>query len=113
MIDGRNEEVPSGTVYQIRFWYGRHRRRMEWGEVSPDLASLAVKYEHRYQIAGSFNSWRKDDLKRDRDEDGIWEYDVKVGVTGAEEFKLFRDYDDQQSIYPAKPRCTKTSVPVR
>jgi len=112
-IDGRNEEVPAGTAYQIKFRWGSKRKTMSWEEISTSQADKAMRYEHRYQIQATWNSWRKDDLKSDPAEKGIWNYVAKIGVTGHEEFQLCRDHDEQQIIYPAEPNATKTSIPVR
>jgi len=113
IIDGRDEEVPGLTVYQVRFWWGRHRKQIAWEEVSPKFAADALHYEHRYQVLGTWTSWSKHELVKDPDDDDVWEYSLKIGLQGEEEFQLCRDHDAQQLIYPAKPRTTKASVAVR
>mmetsp|Transcript_3368 Transcript_3368/g.5177 ORF Transcript_3368/g.5177 Transcript_3368/m.5177 type:complete len:352 (-) Transcript_3368:156-1211(-) len=109
-IDGRDEEVPAGTVYKISFFWGQIRKKISWEEVGAENAPKVLRHEHKYQIMGSWTSGRKDELKKG---DGIFEFRSKIGVTGREEFILIRDGDDQQMIYPAEPNCTKTTVPVR
>nr|AQS99205.1 type I polyketide synthase [Gambierdiscus excentricus] len=113
MIDGRDEEVPAGTVYKISFFWGQNRRRVSWAEVSAEQAPAVLRGEHRYQIVGSWTSGRMDDLKKVKGEEGIWEYKHRIGVNGHEEFHLVRDGDEQQLIYPAEPDCTETTVAVR
>uniref|UniRef100_A0A7S1SEG7 Ketosynthase family 3 (KS3) domain-containing protein n=1 Tax=Alexandrium catenella TaxID=2925 RepID=A0A7S1SEG7_ALECA len=109
-IDGRDEEVPAGTVYKISFFWGQARRKISWEEVEPESRPKVVRSEHRYQITGSWTSGRKDELAKS---DGVWEYRSKIGVSGREEFMLMRDCDDPQMIYPAEGNCTKTTVAVR
>jgi len=110
MIDGRDEGVPTGTLYRITFHWCQNRKRVEWEEVSPDTISKPPRYDHRYQVLGTWNSGRMDDMKC---KDGVWEYTGKIGVSGTEEFQLCRDSDDQQLIYPARAHTTTTTVAVR
>jgi len=113
IIDGRDEEIPAGTVYQIRFWWGKQRKRIVWEEMNPKFAIDALHYQHRYQVLGTWTSWSKHEFEKDPDEETIWEYSFKIGVTGEESFQLCRDHDDEQLVYPAKPRTVRTNVPVR
>jgi len=113
IIDGRDEEVPGGTVYQVRFWWGTERKKISWEEVSPKFAADALHYDHRYQVLGTWTSWQQEDMRRDPDDDVIWECSFRIGPSGQEEFQLCRDRDEQQLIYPAKPQGLRTSVPVR
>lgn len=113
IIDGRDDEIPGLTVFQIRFRWGTDRKQISWEEVSPKFAAEALHYEHRYQVVGSWTSWTKHDLIRDPDDDDAWEYTFKIGMSGEEEFQLCRDQDDMQLIYPSKPRTMKANVPVR
>mmetsp|Transcript_105544 Transcript_105544/g.293885 ORF Transcript_105544/g.293885 Transcript_105544/m.293885 type:complete len:1262 (-) Transcript_105544:214-3999(-) len=110
MIDGRDEEIPAGTVYRIRFFPGQNRKTISWEEVGAENAPKVLRYEHRYQIAGTWTGGAKAELRRG---DGMWEYRARIGPSGREEFMIFRDGDDQQMIYPAEKNCTKTGVPAR
>mmetsp|Transcript_86468 Transcript_86468/g.201183 ORF Transcript_86468/g.201183 Transcript_86468/m.201183 type:complete len:1263 (+) Transcript_86468:63-3851(+) len=114
VIDGRDEQIPAGTIYQVKFRWGTSRKRISWEEVGPESAPTDPKVlrpEHRYQVLGSWTSSRKDDLVKKGD--GVWEYTAQIGVSGQEEFQFCRDFDAQQIIYPSEPMCTKTTVPVR
>nr|AQS99281.1 type I polyketide synthase [Gambierdiscus excentricus] len=116
MIDGRDEQVAAGTIYKVKFRWGINRKSVSWEEVSADGESVVpkvVRADHRYQILGSWTSGRKDDLRKSRDEEGVFEYLGKIGVTGYETFQFCRDGDSQQLIYPSDNLCTKTTVPVR
>merc|ERR1719188_2747136 len=42
LIDGRDEEIPSGTVYQIRFAWRKERLLINWEAVSPKFGYLAM-----------------------------------------------------------------------
>lgn len=111
LIDGRDDSVPAGTVYQIKFYWGVNTRRISWEQVGAEYAPRSLRYNHRYQVLGSWTSGRKDDMQKM--DDGVFEYRAKIGVSGREEFIFCRDGDDQQLIYPAKPNCTSTGLPVR
>merc|ERR1719221_1300661 len=113
MIDGRDEEVPAGTVYQIYFKWGQERKQVFWKEVGPKHASKATRYDHRYFVVGSWTSWQPDELQKDPEEDGVWEYSVRIGLSGQEEFQFVRDQDMNQCIYPAQANATKTNIPIR
>eukprot|EP00408_Alexandrium_pacificum_P034129 CAMPEP_0171292010 /NCGR_PEP_ID=MMETSP0790-20130122/71941_1 /TAXON_ID=2925 /ORGANISM="Alexandrium catenella, Strain OF101" /LENGTH=1257 /DNA_ID=CAMNT_0011761739 /DNA_START=74 /DNA_END=3848 /DNA_ORIENTATION=- len=110
MIDGRDEQVPTGTLYRIKFFWGQRRKQVTWEEVSPDSIPKPPRYSHRYQVLGTWSSGRMDDLVC---KDGVWTYSGKIGVSGQEEFQLARDADDMQLIYPARPQTTATNVAVR
>nr|AQS99199.1 type I polyketide synthase [Gambierdiscus polynesiensis] len=111
MIDGRDLAVPAGTVYQIKFHWGTGRKKVTWEQVDAASVPPQPRYPHRYQLKGSWTSSRMDDMKKT--DDGVWEFLGKIGTTGQEEFQIFRDYDEQQCIYPGRPRCVDTKVPVR
>jgi len=111
IIDGRDMEVPAGTVYQVHFKWSTQRMEVYWEEVGEGSAALALKYEHTYHIAGGFSRWKCVALARG-DEGGAWEGGFRIGSQGREEFQLLRDADWQQAIYPAKPKA-KAGVPAR
>jgi len=113
LIDGRDEEIPSGTVYQIRFAWRKERLLINWEEVSPKLSSLVTtSYLHTYQVLGTFTCGQLQELSEDPDEEeGTYYCNVRVGLTGEEEFQFVRDHDMQQIMYPASARCTKTKFP--
>jgi len=112
IIDGRDEEVPAGTVYQIRLWWGWERRRVSWEEVSPQHAELAVKAQHTYSVMASWTSNDVKPMTQDPEEAGIYECTFRMGPSGQEDFALVRDGDMQQVIYPARHKCQDTTVPV-
>jgi len=111
LIDGRDECVPAGTPFKIKFYWGQTRKRVVWEQVSLDSIPTMPRYKHRYQVTGTWNSGRMDDMKVI--DSSVWEYQGRIGVTGQEEFQLVRDGDLQQLIYPARPETSKTDVPVR
>jgi len=52
-------------------------------------------------------------MMKDPGDEGFWKYSLRIGNSGEEEFKILRDRDKSQAIYPAKPRAMKTSIPIR
>eukprot|EP00404_Azadinium_spinosum_P059164 CAMPEP_0180696670 /NCGR_PEP_ID=MMETSP1038_2-20121128/3102_1 /TAXON_ID=632150 /ORGANISM="Azadinium spinosum, Strain 3D9" /LENGTH=1073 /DNA_ID=CAMNT_0022728163 /DNA_START=6 /DNA_END=3227 /DNA_ORIENTATION=- len=98
MIDGRDEEIPAGVSYKIRFSWKQSRLLVEWQEVGPRVESL-TKYKHVYCVKGTWTTNNFQPMKQV--EEDVWEYVVKIGVTGIEEFQLGRDHDEQQCIYPS------------
>mmetsp|Transcript_11338 Transcript_11338/g.28538 ORF Transcript_11338/g.28538 Transcript_11338/m.28538 type:complete len:1282 (-) Transcript_11338:32-3877(-) len=102
MIDGRNEEIPAGTVYQIKFRWGVVRKTIEWERVDAKLASLAPKAQHSYSVMASWTTWRPQKMEKSSEEQGLWEVTIRIGPDGREEFQFLRDNDLQQVIYPAE-----------
>lgn len=111
-IDGRDDEVPAGTVYQIKFWWSWEHKRIVWEEVSPKHAELAMQMEHSYFVAGSWTAGLEP-MRKDPEEAGVWECIFRMGTSGQEDFRFVRDGDAKQTIYPAKAECMDTSVTVR
>jgi len=114
-IDGRDDGIPAGTAYRIKFYWGTNRRRVEWEEVflsEEDVVALPA-YEHRYQLLGSWTGGKKDDMTELMSAGGVFEYKAKIGNLGEETFQLCRDSDDQQLIYPAWNGESSGDVPVR
>jgi len=110
-IDGRDACVPAGTLFTVKFYWGQSRRRVTWEEVPPDSVPRPLRYHHRYQVTGTWNSGRFDEMKACAE--NVFEFQGKIGVSGREEFQLVRDNDAQQIIYPAVAACDRLDVPVR
>uniref|UniRef100_A0A7S1W791 Uncharacterized protein n=1 Tax=Alexandrium catenella TaxID=2925 RepID=A0A7S1W791_ALECA len=113
MIDGRDEEVPAGTPFRIRFKWGRDRKLLIWDRAPSDVAKKVPIYQHTYSIVGSWTSWAPQDMVQVPDDDGTWECKLRIGLSGVEDFQFIRDRDFKQAIYPARPHTTKMSIPVR
>jgi len=113
IIDGRDSGVPILTRYLIRFRWGADRMFISWEEQVQAVNVHTAPYDHVYSVAGSWTSWKLSDMSREEADDGVWTTCLRIGVTGQEEFQFVRDRDWQQVVYPAKPKTTQTSVPVR
>jgi 3-oxoacyl-(acyl-carrier-protein) synthase len=107
-IDGRDMEVPAGTVYQIRFKFNKEKMEVTWEEASKDSAELALTYEHTYYVCGGFSKHKFTPLEGD---EGVWKGSFKIGSQGREEFYFSRDKDLKQLVYPAQSK--KGGVPCR
>jgi len=98
---------------KIRFKWGVERKQISWEEVDDEseaVLPLERLFQHRYAVVGSWNSSRPVDLERTSDG---WDGTFQLGFRGKEDFQLWRDFDPKQALYPAKHRCTSSSVPVR
>jgi len=113
MIDGRDEEVPAGTPFRIRFKWGKERKVLIWDRAPSDTAKKITLYRHTYSIVGTWTSWAPQDMVPVPDEEGTWSCKLRIGLGGVEDFQFIRDRDFKQAIYPARPQTTKTSVRVR
>merc|ERR1712061_108364 len=104
IIDGRDMEVPAGTIYQIRVKWSTSKMQVEWSHSTQDedTAATALNFEHTYYIAGSFSKWKCIALMSSPDGEGSWEGHFTVGGQGFEDFQFLRDKDWQQALYPAK-----------
>lgn len=112
LIDGRDMEVPVGTAYEVRFWWGSDLMRIHWERLSPRLAE-APCFEHKYFVMGSWATWAPQEMLRCLDDDRAWEFSVNIGPSGFEAFQFARDADPQQVLYPSKHSPTDASTPVR
>jgi len=113
IIDGRDLEVPSGTLYEIRFRWHSERMAVQWEPIVGIPINPVAEFEHCYCLLGTFSSGQLHDMRRVAGEEGTWEGSFRLGVTGTEEFQISRDGDMGQLIYPAQPQTLRTTVPVR
>lgn len=115
MIDGRKDDVPAGTKYEITFTWTPEKKTISWTRVdSTELKVLGYEYEHKLYLQGSWRRFEGYQPMRKIEVDGeeVWEGSFKVMWRGQEEFQIFRDADPNQAIYPSKPQCSSTSFPV-
>lgn len=113
LLDGRDEEVPAGTIYKICLHWGA-KLRVSWQtqpEIDTPLAALC-NFSHSYQVVGTFTAWTPQHLIPVKGEKGL--YEGKITITGKEEsFHFIRDFDVTQRIYPSSPHAVDQSIPVR
>jgi polyketide synthase-associated protein len=117
LLDGRDEKVPAGTLYQIEFRWHPEVKSISWAPLAESNVSSSMvprSYVHSYYIAGSFSGFNNILMRRGSDEQGVYyEVQFKMGPLCKEEFHFSRDRDDLQAIYPDEPHTVKTTVPVR
>jgi hypothetical protein len=115
MIDGRDEEVPAGTVYEIAFRWGKKRNQIKWSEVNPALGAEIENFIHRYSVFGSSTSYNSFlDMTESPDRRGVYEVCIRIGLNGEESFQIVRDHDTTQAIYPDRGGTSlQPSIPVR
>nr|AQS99189.1 type I polyketide synthase [Gambierdiscus polynesiensis] len=117
MIDARDTDVAAGTVYRITFSWEGDRKRISWApladeEASPEerTAAAGQGYRHRYQVLGSWTSFKPMDMVCRGNGGLLYEAAFTIGPYGAEEFQIMRDCDPQQIIYPAALTLSADSV---
>mmetsp|Transcript_143319 Transcript_143319/g.458023 ORF Transcript_143319/g.458023 Transcript_143319/m.458023 type:complete len:1259 (+) Transcript_143319:260-4036(+) len=112
LLDGRDEQIPAGTVYRIVFEWSTRAKKVSWAPVKESLDELprligGRGVEHRYSVVGSWASWAPLDLKalpRSSAAEGApleFEMAFSIGPGGSERFQLVRDRDPGQLIYPS------------
>eukprot|EP00930_Biecheleria_cincta_P034659 TRINITY_DN23921_c0_g1_i1.p1 TRINITY_DN23921_c0_g1~~TRINITY_DN23921_c0_g1_i1.p1 ORF type:complete len:1306 (+),score=184.91 TRINITY_DN23921_c0_g1_i1:67-3918(+) len=114
IIDGRDAEIPAGTVYKVHFQWHPDLVTVSWEQVGSELA-LATQalpaHTNTFAILGTFSSNRFNDMKQIGV--NLWEGSFRLGVAGEEEFQIAKDHDLNQLIYPATAHAVRTTVPVR
>mmetsp|Transcript_136843 Transcript_136843/g.248869 ORF Transcript_136843/g.248869 Transcript_136843/m.248869 type:complete len:1243 (+) Transcript_136843:54-3782(+) len=112
LLDGRDEEVPAGTIYKICLHWGP-KLKVSWErqiEADASLTALGT-FSHSYQVLGTFTAWTPQSLTPVAGENGF--YEAKIKITGKESFQFMRDFDASQRIYPSSPQAADASIPVR
>mmetsp|Transcript_75355 Transcript_75355/g.233087 ORF Transcript_75355/g.233087 Transcript_75355/m.233087 type:complete len:1183 (-) Transcript_75355:324-3872(-) len=116
IIDGRQDQVPAGTIYQITFAWTPDKKTVTWEKMEEkpaDLEVLGYEYEHKFYMTGSFRKFEGySEMKKVEGED-CYEGTFKIGYRFREEFQIVRDADPNQAIYPCFIQCTKTCVPLK
>jgi len=110
LIDGRDDEVPAGSIYRVTFSWGV-RLSMRW-EVASEALALATQSmqvlgsvtRHKYFVTGSWTSWNCVEMSEVSEAEGqkAWETTVRIGMSRSESFRFVRDQDMEQVIYPAR-----------
>ncbi|CAE8629658.1 unnamed protein product [Polarella glacialis] len=107
LIDGRDAQVPAGTVFHVTFKWGQDRKELSWNQVSETRLGMALPHRHTYYVVGSFShpERRLTALSLADDGSDSWEGAFRIGPKGHEEFQFLRDGDLQQAVYPAMPKA--------
>uniref|UniRef100_A0A7S4VJV6 Beta-ketoacyl synthase C-terminal domain-containing protein n=1 Tax=Alexandrium monilatum TaxID=311494 RepID=A0A7S4VJV6_9DINO len=115
IIDGREEQVPAGTIYEITFTWTPDRKSITWEKVgeSTDAKVLGYEYEHKFYMTGSFRKFDGYTQMKKIEGENFYEGTFKIGYRFREEFQIVRDADPEQAIYPSIPSCTSTSAPLQ
>lgn len=112
IIDGRDHQVAIGTVYQVRFLSDVERKSIQWRKVTnTTVIPQHVPFKHQFALCGSFSSDRFSAMKSDGA--NCWAAFFRIGASGEEQFRIARDCDYGQLIYPAEHCAVNTAIPVR
>mmetsp|Transcript_21779 Transcript_21779/g.44630 ORF Transcript_21779/g.44630 Transcript_21779/m.44630 type:complete len:810 (+) Transcript_21779:2-2431(+) len=113
MIDGRDEEVPAGTRYEISFRWHPERCEISWDPCGDQkLTDPRAPFEHNYFLTGTFGTGYVA-MGCIAGQPGLWEGRFRMSLTGEDEFQIARDKDPLQMIYPAVNRTARAGVPAR
>mmetsp|Transcript_109431 Transcript_109431/g.274106 ORF Transcript_109431/g.274106 Transcript_109431/m.274106 type:complete len:1127 (-) Transcript_109431:14-3394(-) len=120
LIDGRDDDTPAWTIYQIKFewgfsWETGEYKKISWeatDQVAPARTRLML-HRHTYSLTGTRTAWKFQEMARSKDEEGLWTTSMRIGLTGYEEFQITRDNDWTQTLYPAMERCRNQNIPIR
>nr|AQS99214.1 type I polyketide synthase [Gambierdiscus polynesiensis] len=116
LIDGKEDGVAPGTIYEISFawsfsWEHGEHMKVSWQPTATPPSGLQLPYSsHVYSITGTFTSWKFREMHRSKQQEGKWSTQVRIGMSGQELFQLVRDNDSKQVIYPAEPLARKTCM---
>jgi len=118
-IDARDtSSVAPGSFYRILFWYDEATmsKRIAWEVATPAEVEEASEvkgepfpvHHPTYCIAGTFTSDAPLKMqgvpgKKQSVDTAAWEYTIRIGLSGREDFQIWRDGDKNQAIYPSKP----------
>jgi len=100
LLDGRDAQVPAGTVFRITLCWA-DPPTMNWEKVESLPPDWLASCRHSYSVLGSWTGVQYEAMERAQDGEDAWEHKLRIGMTGMEWFRFARDKDDEQSIYPA------------
>lgn len=83
-----------------------------WEQAGDAAVPQSIPYKCVYAIHGSWNAFVGEAMFRST-EPGTWEFDIKIGMSGKEEFQFSKDFDTAQLIYPAVDKAKSSAIPVR
>jgi len=82
------------------------------GEQTEWVVGQMALFQHEYFLSGSFNSWEMSQMDPVREDDNTWEITIPAGSGGRFDFRIVRDCDLRQSIYPeTSSQSSKDSTP--
>lgn len=98
VIDGREDGMPTGTIYGVTFEHGSRGKSISWTPVG--MSTEAPTDNHLMYISGSFNYDSMQPMVPVPDVPGTYEVKFQIGPRNKEEFQLFFDKDPEQVFYP-------------
>lgn len=112
LIDGRDDEVPSGRIYRITF-EDHLEKHIRWQVLGQDVAPkpLGNGYAHKWYCVGTLSKWTVG-APMQLNQDEFFEATLELGSQGVEEFQILRDRDWLQCVYPAMHGAQDTKIPI-
>lgn len=121
LIDGKKDGAGAGAMYLVKLQWGFTWERGEFRVVTWEMVStsparllkgIVTDFNHHYAVVGSWSSWKFQDMVRSTEDPSLWISNVRLGLSGEEEFQFVRDRDWCQVIHPGQHRVTDTQVTV-
>lgn len=100
VIDGREDGMPVGTIYQITLQAIGGHKRVWWEPIGISQEPIKDTYDHQYYCIGSFNRWNMQPMTAVAGEKDTLEITFQIGPFLVEEFQLVRDKDPHQTFFP-------------
>merc|ERR1712050_450329 len=91
------------------------QKKIVWEECQDDRGfQLAAQhfFTHAYSVVGSWTNFQPQKMQPNFSQSGLFEFSIRIGLEGHEEFHFLRDGDKRQRIYPACHKPTNATVPV-
>jgi len=104
VCDGRDDSLPTGTAFEIRFRWGELLKQVTWQVVTGTDVSLTEPLPAAsYSISGSPTSNSFIPMRSVAGSANTWKHSFRIGLSGQEEFFFARSEDPAQMIYPPTP----------
>mmetsp|Transcript_88485 Transcript_88485/g.162129 ORF Transcript_88485/g.162129 Transcript_88485/m.162129 type:complete len:1154 (-) Transcript_88485:228-3689(-) len=100
IIDGIEDGMASGTVYEITFKNDGKGKRIWWvpvGMSKEDVSRTDIMF-----ITGTFNNWALQPMQAMPDAPGTYKCQFQIGPRHIENFQFLINKDREQTIYPGE-----------
>jgi len=103
LIDGRDDDIPEGTLFVVEFTWTATSKQIRWNAIAENNIPPGIQgktFQHTYSAVGSWVAMQHVDMMRSTSVPNAWEVMFTIGTMQQETFHFVRDHDDKQAIYP-------------
>lgn len=97
VIDGREDGMSSGTIYEIKFEFDSGGKRISWMPVG--ISTEDAPRTDAVYIKGTFNNESMQPMSPVADMPGTYECEFQIGPRNMDYFQFFISKDEEQLIY--------------